>query len=50
MHNIAWYYRQVSTHKVAKIQLLLTEIHYTELYRIYGVENEVLAKIHYTKF
>ena len=27
---IASYYRQVSTHKVAKIQLLVTKFHYTK--------------------
>ena len=27
---IASHYRKVSTHKVAKIQLLVTKIHYTE--------------------
>ena len=43
LHNIASWYWQISTDKVAKIQLLGTKIHYTEYYRIYGVENEVLA-------
>ena len=28
--NIAMYYQQISTHKVAKIQLLWTKIHYTK--------------------
>ena len=41
--NVASWYRQISTHNVAKIQLSETKIHYTEFYRIYGVENEVLA-------
>ena len=30
LHNIASWYRQISTHKVAKIQLLRTKIHYTQ--------------------
>ena len=29
LHNIASWYRQISAHKVAKIQLLGTKIHYT---------------------
>ena len=41
--NMASWYRQISTHNVAKIQLSETKIHYTEFYRILGVENEVLA-------
>ena len=35
---------KISTHKVAKIQLLGTKIHYTKFQRIKGVENEVLAQ------
>ena len=31
-------------HKVAKIQLLGTKIHYIKFQRIKGVENEVLAR------
>ena len=30
LHNIAWWYWQISTDKVAKIQLLGTKIHYTK--------------------
>ena len=30
LHNIALWYRQISTDNVAKIQLLGTKIHYTE--------------------
>ena len=33
LQNIASRYRQISAHKVAKIQLLRTKIHYTELLR-----------------
>ena len=41
--NMASWYRQISTYNVAKIQLSETKIHYTEFYRMLGVENEVLA-------
>ena len=44
LHNISSWYRQISTDKVAKIQLLGIKIHYTKFWRIYGVENEVLAQ------
>ena len=44
LHNIASWYREISTHKVAKIRLLGTEIHDTKSKRIFGVENEVLAR------
>ena len=44
LHNIASWHRQIFTHKVAKIQLLGTKIHYTKFYQIQGVENEVLAQ------
>ena len=37
LHNIASWYRQVSTQKVAKILLLWTKIHYTQIF-----ENKVL--------
>ena len=30
LHNIVLWYRQISTHKVAKIKLLGTKIHYTK--------------------
>ena len=30
LHNIDSWYRQISTHKVAKIQLLGTKIHYNK--------------------
>ena len=30
LHNIVLWYGQISTHKVAKIQLLVTIIHYTK--------------------
>ena len=30
LHNIASWYGQIFTHKVAKIQLLGTKIHYTK--------------------
>ena len=30
LHNIVSWYGQISTHKVAKIQLLGTKIHYTK--------------------
>ena len=43
LHNIASWYWQISTHKVAKIQLLGTIIIYIKYKRIQGVENEVLA-------
>ena len=43
LHNIASWYRQISTHKVAKIQLLGTIIVYIKYKRIQGVEIEVLA-------
>ena len=43
LQNIASLYRQISTHKVAKIQLLGRKIQYIKFYRIQGVENEVLA-------
>ena len=43
LHTIASWYRQISTHKVAKIQLLGTIIIYIKYKRIQGVENEVLA-------
>ena len=43
LQNIASRYRQTSAHNVAKIQLLMTNIHYTKFSRILGVENEVLA-------
>ena len=44
LHNISSWYWQISTHKVAKIQLLGTIIHYIKYKRIQGVENEVLAR------
>ena len=44
LHNIASWYWQISTHKVAKIQLLGRKIQYIKFYRIQGVENEVLAR------
>ena len=44
LKNIASWYCQISTHKVAKIQLLGTKIPYTKSWRIWGVENEVLAR------
>ena len=44
LHNVPSWYWQTSTHKVAKIQLLVTKIHHTKFYRLYGVENEVLAQ------
>ena len=44
LQNIASWYRQISTHTVAKIQLLGTKIHYTKSYQICGVENEVLPQ------
>ena len=44
LQNIASRYRQISTHKVAKILLSLTKIHYTKFQRKKGVENEVLAR------
>ena len=44
LHNIASWYWQISTHKVAKIQLLGAKIHYTKFLRTLGVENEVLAQ------
>ena len=31
LQNIASWYKQISTHKVAKIQLLGTKIHYTKI-------------------
>ena len=34
LQNIASSYRQISAHKVAKIQLLRTKIHYTKICRI----------------
>ena len=43
LHNLASWYRQISTDKVAKIQLLGTIIIYIKYKRIQGVENEVLA-------
>ena len=43
LQNIATRYRQISTHKVAKIQLLGKKVHYTKFWRIHGVENEVFA-------
>ena len=43
LHNIALWYQQISTHKVAKIQLLGTIIVYIKHKRIQGVENDVLA-------
>ena len=43
LHNIASWYRQISTDKVAKIQLLGTIIVYIKYERIQGVEIEVLA-------
>ena len=43
LHNIASWYWQISTHKVAKIQLLGTIIVYIKYKRIQGVENDVLA-------
>ena len=43
LHNIASSCRQISTHKVAKIQLLWIKIHYTKFSPIYSVENEVFA-------
>ena len=43
LHNIASGYRQISPHKVAKIQLLGTIIVYIKYKRIQGVENDVLA-------
>ena len=44
LHNIASWYWQTSTHKVAKIQLLGTKIPYTKSKRIFDVENEVLVR------
>ena len=34
LHNIASWYWQISTQKVAKIQLLGTKVHYTKFYQI----------------
>ena len=44
LHNKASWYRQISTDKVAKIQLLGLKIVYIKYKRIQGVENEVLAR------
>ena len=44
LQNIASRYRQISTHKVAKVQLLGTKIYYTKFQRLQGIENEVLAR------
>ena len=42
-HIIASWYGQISTHKVAKIELLGTIIVYIKYKLIQGVENEILA-------
>ena len=42
--KIASTYRQIYAHKVAKILLSWTKIHYTKFQRKQGVENEVLAR------
>ena len=44
LHNIASWYRQISTDKVAKIQLSWTIIVYIKYKRIQGVEKGVLAR------